>query len=141
MGREVDLQDFPVHYWEMLHPNEPMIARLGQLRDAGYRMALLTNNVREWEPRWRAMLPVDELFEVVVDSAFVGCRKPEPEIYALTSSRMGVAPGACVLVDDFEVNCDGARAAGMAAVRFEDTEQAIAELDALLRTQGAHGAP
>ena len=51
---------------------------------AGYRTALLTNNVREWEPRWRAIFAVDELFEVVVDSAFVGLRKPDPAIYRLT---------------------------------------------------------
>ena len=40
-------------------------------------MAILTNNVREWEPIWRAKLPVDEIFETVVDSAFVGMRKPD----------------------------------------------------------------
>ena len=61
-----------------------MIELMRELRGRGYRMALLTNNVREWEPLWRAMLPVDEIFEVVVDSAFVGMRKPEPEIYELT---------------------------------------------------------
>ncbi len=42
-------------------------------------MAICTNNVREWEAHWRAMLPVDEIFDVVVDSAFVGSRKPEPQ--------------------------------------------------------------
>ena len=51
---------------------------------------MLTNNVREWEPLWRAKLPIDEIFEVVVDSAFVGMRKPEPEIYALTLERLGL---------------------------------------------------
>ena len=39
---------------------------------------MLTNNVREWEPLWRPMLPVDEIFDVVVDSGFVGMRKPDP---------------------------------------------------------------
>ena len=60
---------------------EPADDRLGARRraSAGMRTALLTNNVREWEPLWRAKLPeIDELFEVVVDSAFVGMRKPEP---------------------------------------------------------------
>ena len=52
-------------------------------------MALLTNNVREWEPLWRSMLPVDEIFELVVDSGFVGYRKPDREIYDLTLERLG----------------------------------------------------
>ena len=86
-------------------------------------MALLTNNVREWEPRWRAMLPeLDEIFEVVVDSAFVGMRKPEPEIYQLTLERLGggVEPADCVFVDDIELNCDAARELGMTAVHVRD---------------------
>ena len=95
-------------------------------------MALCTNNVREWEPRWRAMVPVDELFETVVDSAFVGARKPEPRIYEVVLEQVGAAPEACVLLDDFEVNCEGARAAGMAAVRFVSNEQAIPEVEAAL---------
>jgi epoxide hydrolase-like predicted phosphatase len=122
-------------YFENLHPNEPMIEYLRGLRDDGLRLGLLTNNVREWEPLWRAKLPdVEELFEVIVDSAFVGMRKPEPEIYTLTLERMGggLRFEECVFLDDIEINCDAARALGMTAVRFHDNAQAIAELDAAL---------
>ncbi len=66
-----------------------MIELMRELGGGGRTMALLTNNVREWEPRWRAMLPVDEIFGTVVDSAFVGCRKPDPEIYGITLERIG----------------------------------------------------
>jgi putative hydrolase of the HAD superfamily len=37
-----------------------------------------------------------------------------------------------VFVDDVEANCDAARALGLHAVQFRTTEQAIAELEALL---------
>src|SRR3712207_3004655 len=97
-------------------------------------MALCTNNVREWEPRWRPMVPVDEIFESVVDSAFVGTRKPEPRIYEIVLERLGdVPPEECVFLDDFAVNCEAAREAGMHAVQFLDTDQAIADVEALLR--------
>ena len=88
--------------------------------------------MREWEPLWRAKLPeVDELFEVVVDSAFVGLRKPDPAIYELTLERLGgVAPERCVFVDDLDMNCDAARELGMTAVRFENADQAIPEIRA-----------
>jgi putative hydrolase of the HAD superfamily len=98
-------------------------------------MALLTNNVREWEPLWRSMLPVDEIFEVVVDSGFVGMRKPEAEIYELTVERLGeVSAGECVFIDDTELNCDAARELGMTAVAFKSNEQAIAEIEEALST-------
>ena len=59
-----------------------MIDFVRGLRGRGVRTALLTNNVREWEPLWRAKLPeVDEFFELVVDSAFVGLRKPDHAIF------------------------------------------------------------
>jgi putative hydrolase of the HAD superfamily len=132
LGRDVELHAFAERYFAGLRPNEPMLELLAELRDGGYRLALLTNNVREWEARWRAMLPVDELFEVVVDSAFVGVRKPDPAIYRLTCERLGVAPERCVFVDDVEVNCTAAAELGMAAVRFRDNAQAIAEIRAAL---------
>jgi epoxide hydrolase-like predicted phosphatase len=114
-------------FFERLRPNRPMIDLVRELRGGGIRAALLTNNVREWEPLWRAKLPeVDELFELVVDSAFVGLRKPDPAIYSLTLERLGgVAADRCVFVDDLEVNCDAARELGMTAVRYENPGQAI----------------
>ena len=83
LGHEPEMHGFREIYFEALDPNEPMIELMRDLRGRGHRMALLTNNVREWEPLWRAMLPLDEIFDVVVDSAFVGMRKPEPGIYHL----------------------------------------------------------
>ncbi len=131
-GHPVTLEGFSDRYFEHLHPNAEMIAYMRELRGRGYRMAICTNNVREWEPLWRAKLPVDEIFEHVIDSAFVGTRKPEPRIYELTLERLSVAAANVVFVDDVEGNCDAARALGMSAVWFRDTEQAIAELEGAL---------
>ena len=136
LGRDVEMHTFTEQYWGHLEPNEPLIALMRDLRDRGYRMALLTNNVREWEPRWRAMLPVDEIFDVVVDSAFVGMRKPEPGIYRLTCERLGVEADACLFVDDIEVNCEAARELGMTAVQFRDDDQAIDEIEQALARAG-----
>ena len=128
---EIQLEGFREIYFSHLHPNEPMIELMRDLRGRGMRMAMLTNNVREWEPLWRAKLPVDEIFEVVVDSAFVGMRKPEREIYELTLERLGdVSAEECVFVDDVDVNCHMATELGMTAVHYVSPEQAITEIRA-----------
>jgi putative hydrolase of the HAD superfamily len=133
LGRTVELHGFGARLMDGLDPNRELFGFYTTLRSQrGIRFALCTNNVREWEPLWRAMLPIDELFEVVVDSAFVGTRKPEPEIYALTLERLGLPAGACAFVDDLEPNVEAARAAGMHGIVYADTAQAIAELEALL---------
>ena len=134
LGHPPRMHAFKEIYFEALEPNEPMIELMRDLRSRGHRMALLTNNVREWEPLWRSMLPVDEIFELVVDSAFVGMRKPDPPIYQLTVERLGDGIGAaeCLFVDDVLANVEAASELGMTAVHFRDNEQAIAEIEASL---------
>ena len=132
LGREVTLHGFGERYMGALAANDALFAYYRALHERGLRLALLTNNVREWEPLWRTKLPVDEIFETVVDSGFVGVRKPDPAIFAILLERLALPAAACVLVDDIAVNVEAARALGFAAVHFRDTEQAIAELDALL---------
>jgi len=132
LGHRPEMHRFKEIYFEALEPNQPMIELMRELKSAGYRMAMLTNNVREWEPFWRPMLPVDEIFETVVDSGFVGCRKPESEIYEITLERIGLPAERCLFVDDVLVNCEGAEKAGMTAVHFQETEQAIAGVRAAL---------
>ena len=140
LGHRPQLHRFREIYFDALEPNEPMIELMRRLRDSRLRMALLTNNVREWEPLWRSMLPVDEIFELIVDSAFVGLRKPETEIYELTLARLRERDGLgdletseCLFVDDVEVNVEAARRLGMRAVRFRENDQAIADIEAALR--------
>ncbi|NEA65636.1 HAD family phosphatase [Streptomyces sp. SID12488] len=125
-------------------PNEQFLSFLRALRRDGYRIALLTNNVREWEPLWRAQLPVDELFDVVVDSHKEGVRKPDPAIYRILLDRLGTTPQRCLFVDDTEENCQAAAELGIRTVRFADTGGAVSEISALLHrpvavTVGAAG--
>jgi putative hydrolase of the HAD superfamily len=125
LGHRPHLHHFRHMFFDALDPNEPLFELMRELKTRGLTMALLTNNVREWEPLWRSMLPIDEVFETVVDSAFVGCRKPEAQIYELTLERIGIPAEACLFIDDITTNCEGAEAAGMNAIHFRDNEQAI----------------
>jgi len=132
-GSAIALDGFGARYFRRLEPNERMIEYMRELRGRGYKLAICTNNIREWEAHWRAMLPVDEIFDVVVDSAFVGSRKPEPRIYQITLERLGTLPEATLFIDDVDANCEGARKLGIGAIRFRSTEQAIAEIETALR--------
>lgn len=133
LGRPVSMDGFTATYFAHLKPNTVLLDYLAGLRDDGVRLALLTNNVREWGPYWRAMFAVDELFELVVDSAYVGIRKPDPAIYHLTCERFDEAPQACVFIDDFAHNCEAAAAVGLHPVWYQGDDAAtIAAVDALL---------
>ncbi|MCU1351570.1 MAG: hydrolase [Acidimicrobiales bacterium] len=116
-----------------LEPVPAMEAEVRSLRADGYAVALVTNNVREGSAAWRSLIPVDELFDVVIDSSDVGVRKPDPRIYHLALEQLGgVAPARAVFLDDAPGNVDGARRAGLAAILVADPDDAITELRSLL---------
>jgi putative hydrolase of the HAD superfamily len=108
--------------------SQVMVETVRQVRAAGHRTALLTNNVREWELAWRALMPFDELFDVILDSSAVGLRKPDPAIYRLTCERLGLDPAECLFVDDLECNVAAARALGMEALLCSDGPATAAEV-------------
>ena len=102
------------------------------------RTALLTNNVTplaDQEVAGSSVLEVVEMFDVVVESSVVGCRKPEPAFYGLACERLGVEPSACVFLDDLGVNLKPARAMGMTTIKVVDPATAIAQLEQVLGIQ------
>ncbi len=111
-----------------------MVAVAEELRDAGVRLAMVTNNVREMREHWFALHDWASLFEVIIDSSEVGLRKPEPAIFRLVLDRLGVDdPAATVMVDDFPENLEAAAALGMRTVHVDDDPtDAIAALRALV---------
>ena len=114
--------------------HEPMVESVRRARAAGCKTAILTNNFAEARAMWRPMLPLDELFDVVVDSSEVGMRKPNPAVYHHTLEALGgVPPSRAVFLDDYPGNVRAAEAIGMHGIVVEnDRAVAIAALDALL---------
>jgi epoxide hydrolase-like predicted phosphatase len=138
-GLEIDLFEMLKYMSSDGGPRAAVIDRTRQLRADGYRTALVTNNVVEFRQFWRQMVPLDELFDVVVDSSEVGVRKPDPRIYHLTLEHLGgIEPSRSVFLDDYPGNVEAARRLGMFGIVVEtDPAPALAELDRLLDGNGA----
>jgi epoxide hydrolase-like predicted phosphatase len=103
------------------------------IRGGGRSTALLTNNAAELRDLWRPLLPLDELFDVVIDSSEVGMRKPSAAIFHLTLERIGHEAAATAFLDDAEGNIVGARRVGIHGILVGvDHRPAMAELEALL---------
>lgn len=118
---------------------QPLVERVRSLRQAGYPTGIVTNNVKEFGEGWRALIPVDELFDFVVDSSSAGVRKPDPRIFEMALARLGdmapqaIAPQQVVFLDDYQANVDAARTLGLQGITVgPDLLTAIAELDDLL---------
>ncbi len=112
---------------------DALVHRTRELRHEGYKTALVTNNFVEVREAWRQLLPVEELFDVVVDSSEVGMRKPDPAIFHRALDELSVQADRSVFLDDFEGNIAAAMRVGIKGVLVgADVQVAIGELDALL---------
>ncbi len=106
-----------------------MVDAVRRARAAGVRTGMISNS---WGAGSYDRALLDELFDGTVISAEVGIRKPAPEIYGLGAERIGLAPQACVFVDDLGFNLKPAAAIGMATVRHRQPGETIDELQRLL---------
>lgn len=106
-----------------------------QLRADDYQTAIVTNNVVEFRAAWTRLVPVDELFDLVIDSSEVGVRKPGRAIYDMALERLGgLAPERTVFLDDYPANVEAATSLGMKGVLVgADPGPALGELRAILQ--------
>lgn len=109
-----------------------MLEALRRLRDAGVRLALLTNNMSPLD-RPGPLDDLLDLFDVLVQSSVEGVRKPEPAFYERALQQLGgVSAADVVFLDDLGVNLKPARAMGMTTIKVVDPLTALRELSDLV---------
>lgn len=121
-----------------------MVGALRRVKDMGLKTACLTNNVAdtsrpqtsrredETDHRMHEIALVMDMFDAVVESSKVGCRKPEPRFYEIACELLRVEPSQCIFLDDLGVNLKPASAMGMATIKVLTADQAIDDLERIL---------
>lgn len=116
-GDEIDLE--MITYIQTLKPK--------------YQLGLLSNAWKNARETITVMHSYLHLFDVSIFSAEVGLRKPDAPIFQLILNQLGIQPHQAVFVDDFPENIAGAAALGLHAVHFQERDQALANINALLK--------
>jgi len=116
--------------WQEMVPGaiDGTVELLAELKALGTPLYALTNFSRETFPRTRERFEFFGWFDGVLVSGQVGLIKPDRRIYELLCSTFAIEPGNALFIDDRQDNVDGARAAGMDAVRFSSPEQLRSDL-------------
>ena len=107
-------------------PIEQTNALAAELKREGYGIYLLSNAGTRIHDQLSHM-PAWEFMDGAVVSGEERLMKPDPAIYRLLCERYGLLPEECLFVDDNADNCEGARVAGMRAVRYAGDAVAIRE--------------
>jgi putative hydrolase of the HAD superfamily len=113
-------------------PRPEMARAIARIREAGLRTAALTNNWPNADPSAPSANGNTLGFDVIIESAVVGLRKPDPRIYELVLTELEVAPTAAVFLDDLGINLKPARAMGITTIKVADPMTALAELAEVL---------
>lgn len=119
-----------VAFEKAYRPREDMFALVDELQENGYATAVLSNTEQP-ALRYFYQKGYDQMFDTAVFSCIEGTKKPERRIYDLTAGRLGFAAGECVFIDDRREYVEGAKAAGLRGIVFEDINQLVRDLNML----------
>ena len=124
----------PYFLFPQLKVVSEVVDRISELRARGFLIGLLTNNIAEAWPVVAGGLALEQLFDVVVNSAFVGMRKPEHRIYFYTVDQMGVPVERVLFLDDNRANVEAAVACGLNAIEVTQPIPALETLERRLES-------
>jgi putative hydrolase of the HAD superfamily len=134
-GGTVDAADLMREIGRGFEPRPAMVQAITSIRSHGLKVGALTNNwAASSNDRGTAPNALGHMgnFDVVVESAVEGLRKPDPRIYELVCARLEIAPNEAVFLDDLGVNLKPARALGMTTIKVADPTSALVELTDVL---------
>ncbi|MBT2388076.1 HAD family phosphatase [Streptomyces sp. ISL-1] len=126
-GADVPAEGLTARMQAGMSIDQDMLALLGDLRAAGYPVALVSNS---FGTGTYDGVDLAAVADAVVISAEVGIRKPSRRIYAIACERLGVSPEEAVMIDDLRQNLDGAARIGIGGVLHTgaaDTRRQLAE--------------
>ena len=119
------------------------IARVGDAKEAAYREMIrergieLLPGVRRWLEKLRdegwlqavassapllnietiiEALDLESFFSAIASAEDVTAGKPDPQVFIAAARKVGVAPSACVVVEDAPAGTEAARRAGMRSI-------------------------
>lgn len=97
------------------------------------KLCALTNNwIDDTRPSLNPLHGLQECFDLILESAKLGMRKPEPQIYSLACQRLDVKPERIVYLDDIGRNLKPAQEMGMTTILVRDARTALKELERVL---------
>ncbi|MCK4634703.1 MAG: HAD family phosphatase [Candidatus Aenigmarchaeota archaeon] len=131
-AREIDTEKAKVIWRKHQKSLENMFSLLKKLKKK-HRLAVLTNLSKEWTDFKRERFRLDEYFDLIISSGYIGVAKPHHKIYELILKKLENEPRECLFIDDREKNLLPARELGMKIILFTGQE----ELERKLREIGA----
>jgi epoxide hydrolase-like predicted phosphatase len=138
LERDLDLphygltvREFRNKFFEEDFIDEELLNLIRRVRP-GLKTGLLSNAWDGLREMLQTQIPVSDAFDVIVISAEEKIAKPDPRLYQLALTRLGVQADEAIFLDDLSENVDAARALGLIGIHFQSSEQAQRDIRARL---------
>ena len=127
-GHTISAREMMLQVAEYVAPRPAMLDAIRCIRARGLLVGAITNN---WVVEDGGTSLLRPHFDVFIESAVVGIRKPDPRIFHLACEELGVAAHESIFLDDIGLNLKAARALGMTTIKVAAVDAALAELQGL----------
>ena len=117
LGFTGDLEKVEREYLDTLEINHAFYGFASRMKK-NHKLALITNDSREWSAYLRDKFNLDSYFDAISVSGELKMKKPDQRIFAHTIKNLGCSPEDCAYVDDRRFNVTAAQSLGMRAVLF-----------------------
>lgn len=111
--------------------NDELVAFVRTLRPS-YKTAILSNGSRDIKEVMTRVYRLDDVFDEIIISEEEGVAKPQAEMFRRALSRLAMKPEEAVFLDDNNIYIIMAQRFGLHGIQFRNTEQAIADIRAVL---------
>ncbi|XP_019850051.1 PREDICTED: acyl-CoA dehydrogenase family member 10 [Amphimedon queenslandica] len=112
-----------------LKPFKEVVGLMSQLKKAGIKVAIITNNFKFDDGK--TVLPTEKLedVDVFIQSCIEGISKPDPLIYERALEMLGTKGEETVFLDDIGSNLKAAANLGITTIKVDDVGKAIREVE------------
>jgi putative hydrolase of the HAD superfamily len=128
-GHAISAREMMLRIAAFVAPRPAMLTAIRCIRARGLLAGAITNN---WVAEDGGTSVLRPHFDVFIESAVVGMRKPDPRIFNLACDELGVAPQESIFLDDIGINLKAARTLGMTTIKVDAEQPALGELQRVL---------
>jgi putative hydrolase of the HAD superfamily len=130
------LKEFMKLFLSGMELNQPLLKLVGEWKKKGLKMMMVSNNLRGYVKWAVTYYQLDKYFDLAMNSAEIGARKPDKEFYERALKETGVRAEECLFVDDLEENIEGAEKVGIKGFWFRNFEESVLKLKEVVENAG-----
>ena len=118
IGYSKEYPEIEIEFLDNWYTIDPEFIDVAKKLTERYKIAMLSNDIKDWSNFLREKFKINRFFDVNVISGSVGYRKPDITIYEILLHELDSSAENCIFIDDKLENLQVASELGISTIRF-----------------------